>query len=472
QVLQYCPPGTVAEFTGMCRLEVFERYGIESRNMDVVMTGMSGLRLISSAPLWMRPEFRRWAGIALYGLSGLGTALIAWLLWRWRRARLVRANEVRYQALVETSFDATMIIHPDGRIKYVSPGWRRLLGLESDHPAQDENGMLSVVHPDDHELILRAHQEVLREPGSTRRIPNYRLRTADGTWRHAEAIGRNCLDVPGVEGIVVNIHDITDRFLAEETLRHMNADLEKRVEKRTDELHQALSRERELGEMKSNFVSMVSHEFRTPLGVIMSATDVLKRYFERLAPEKRARHLDMIFRSTRNLAGLIEEVLLLGKVEEGRMQFSPVPLDMEGCCRSIVDELLSATNAVCPIYFSCLTPIEGAVSDEGLLRYILSNLISNAVKYSEPGTSVEFTAARRDHEVVLTIKDRGIGIPRADQPRLFTSFSRGSNVGERPGTGLGLVVVQRCVDLHGGKLLLESEPGIGTTAIVTLPVFP
>jgi PAS domain S-box-containing protein len=472
QVPQFCPPGTVAEFTGMCRLEVREQYGIESRNMDVVMSGMSGMRLVSTAPLWMRPEFHRWVGTALYGLSGAGVALVAWMLWRWRRARLLRANEVRYRALVETSFDGTMIVRPDGSIKYMSPGWRRLLGLDADSALADNAGVAKVIHPDDLPLVMRAQQEVLAKPGGTRRIPNYRVRTADGTWLHVEAIGRNCLDVPGVEGVVVNVHDITDRILAEETLRHLNADLEKRVEARTDELHQALSRERELGEMKSSFVSMVSHEFRTPLGVIMSATDVLQRYFERLAPDKRARHLDMIFRSTRNLANLMEEVLLLGRVEEGRMQFAPISLDLERLCRGIVDELVSATGATTPIHFSCLTLLEGAVSDEGLLRSILSNLISNAVKYSEPGTPVEFTALRRERNVVFTIKDRGIGIPKADQARLFTSFTRGSNVGERPGTGLGLVVVQRCVALHGGELQLESEPGIGTVITVALPVFP
>jgi signal transduction histidine kinase len=255
-------------------------------------------------------------------------------------------------------------------------------------------------------------------------------------------------------------------------LRELNAGLEKRVADRTDELARALARERELGEMKSSFVSLVSHEFRTPLGVIMSAAEVLQRYFERLSPEKRARHLDMIFRSTKNLAELIEEVLLLGRVEEGRMQFAPVPLDQEKLCRSLTDEMRSATSAACPIEFHSATSLDGAVSDESVLRHILCNLLSNAVKYSEPGTPVAFTAARRGGDVVFTIRDRGIGIPSGDQARIFTSFTRGGNVGQRPGTGLGLVVVQRCVQLHGGTVEIASEPGTGTTVTVTLPVFP
>jgi signal transduction histidine kinase len=254
-------------------------------------------------------------------------------------------------------------------------------------------------------------------------------------------------------------------------LRELNSDLERRVLERTEELHRALAHEKELGEMKGNFVSLVSHEFRTPLGVIMSAVEVLQRYFERLPADKRARHLEMIFRSTRNLANLIEEVLLLGRVEEGRMQFTPTPLDLEALCRTLADELFSATGAACPIQFRAPTSLDGAVSDEAVLRHILPNLLSNAVKYSEPGTPVEFTAERRHTDVIFTIRDRGIGIPREDQARLFTSFTRARNVGSRPGTGLGLVIVQRCVHLHGGDIAIKSEVGVGTTVTVTLPVF-
>jgi len=257
----------------------------------------------------------------------------------------------------------------------------------------------------------------------------------------------------------------------ENELRQLNNDLERRVIDRTADLNHALASERELVEMKGNFVSLVSHEFRTPLGVILSATDVLQRYFERLPTEKRARHLDMILKSTRNLASLIEEVLLLGRVEQGRLDFSPEPIDLEAFCRSMADEVTSATNAACPIRFRAFTSLEGAVSDESVLRHILSNLLSNAVKYSAPGTPVEFTASRNYQDVMFTVHDEGIGILEEDQARLFTSFSRGGNVGGRPGTGLGLVVVHRCVQLHGGSIEIKSAVGQGTAATVTLPVF-
>lgn len=269
-------------------------------------------------------------------------------------------------------------------------------------------------------------------------------------------------------------------------LRQLNQDLEATVERRTAELREvnrdleqaredaerALAAERELNELKSNFVSMVSHEFRTPLGVILSAADVLDRYFDRLDPADRAEHLEMIQRSTRNLAHLMEEVLLLGKVEEGRMKFAPQPVDIAALAERLVDEVCSATSAACPIRLQTRDDLAGAVSDEALLRHIFINLLSNAVKYSEPGSEVEFLIERRNGDAHFTVRDRGIGISAEDQARLFHSFTRGANVGLRPGTGLGLVIVQRCVQLHGGKLELVSAPGEGTTVAVTLPLFP
>jgi len=254
-------------------------------------------------------------------------------------------------------------------------------------------------------------------------------------------------------------------------LRALNLSLEQRVADRTEDLRLALSREKELGEMKSSFVSMVSHEFRTPLGVIASAADVLQRYFDRLTPEKRDDHWTMIHRSTKNLSSLIEEVLLLGRVEDGRMKFAPVAMDVEKFCRGLADEVFSATRGVCPIHFESHGALTEALSDESVLRHILTNLLSNACKYSEPGQPVDFHLRRENGSAVFTVRDRGIGIPEEDQAKLFTSFTRARNVGNRPGTGLGLVVVQRCVQVHGGELKLASTVGVGTTVTVTLPLF-
>jgi signal transduction histidine kinase len=270
-----------------------------------------------------------------------------------------------------------------------------------------------------------------------------------------------------------SFREMVEKVAARENdLRQLNSELEQRVARRTEDLRQALDREKELGVMKSNFVSMVSHEFRTPLGVIMSAADVLRRYFDRLAQEKREGHLEMIFRSTKNLAALTDEVLLLGRVEEGRMKFTPVPVDLEKFCHDLCDEVQSATGGACPIHLNIVGSLQEAVSDETALRHIFLNLLSNACKYSDAGSPVDFELRRSGSEVNFVVRDRGIGIPLEDQPQLFTSFTRARNVGTRPGTGLGLVVVQRCVQLHCGELKLESAVGKGTTVTVILPMFP
>lgn len=257
----------------------------------------------------------------------------------------------------------------------------------------------------------------------------------------------------------------------EAELVQTNLSLERRVAERTTELNEALERERDLVKVKSDFVSLVTHEFRTPLGVILSAAEVLERYFERLDPDKRSHHLAMISRSTRNLAGLIDEVLFLGRIEEGRLAFEPQPVDLDRILALLCDELSSATSDICPIRLSSENSLGGAVSDESLLRHILVNLLSNAVKYSDPGSPVSVTARRDATDLVLAVSDEGIGIPEADQPALFESFTRASNVGTRPGTGLGLVVVRRSVEAHGGSVALVSSPGKGTTVTVRLPAF-
>jgi signal transduction histidine kinase len=153
------------------------------------------------------------------------------------------------------------------------------------------------------------------------------------------------------------------------------------------------------------------------------------------------------------------------------MAFEPAPLDLASLCRRLVDEVLSATNRVCPINLTLDSLPTEASADARLLRHILTNLLVNAVKYSEPGVAVDFSVARDGTEAVFTIRDRGIGISDSDQKRLFNAFQRGGNVGARHGTGLGLVIVKRCGDLQSGRLQLTSKPGEGTVVTVRVPVF-
>jgi len=237
------------------------------------------------------------------------------------------------------------------------------------------------------------------------------------------------------------------------------------------ELLKALAREKELGQLKSNFVSMVSHEFRTPLGVIMSSAEILENYLDRLEPEERCEQLQSIKKNTRRMADLMEEVLVLGMTEAGKLDFKPTAFDFATFCRRLVDELQYATNNKCLVEVSAPDEVKDAFADERLLQHVFINLLANAVKYSPAGSKVHFEIERDGDNAVCRIRDHGMGIPEADIERLFSAFYRGRNAGNVPGTGLGLTIVKRCVELHRGKIQVESAVGRGTTVTVRLPLF-
>ena len=251
----------------------------------------------------------------------------------------------------------------------------------------------------------------------------------------------------------------------------LNRDLEGKVATRTAELNVALAEEKELNRLKGNFISMVTHEIRTPLALILGSSEILSRYLDRLTPEKRAEHLQTIDSSVHRMSGLLEDVLLFSKAEAGRMEFNPATLDLKTFCAQLVDEALSATSRRCPIELSLAEISEPARGDEGLLRHVFSNLIANAAKYSPPGTPVNFSVSRDGGDAIFIVQDRGLGIPEDDRKRLFTPFYRGKNVATIQGTGLGLVIVKHCVERHGGTIQIESAENLGTTVNVRLPLF-
>ena len=239
-----------------------------------------------------------------------------------------------------------------------------------------------------------------------------------------------------------------------------------------EELVKTLEHEKELSQLKSNFVSMVSHEFSTPLGIIQSSSELLRDFYQKMQPDERNEQLESITRNTRRMAGMMEEVLVLSRLDAGKLEFQPAALDLNLFCRRVVDEILSATNRRCVIALSLDSIPPAAQADERLLGHIFTNLLSNAAKYSEPKATVHFEVKRDGSEVVCVVRDQGIGISEDDQQKLFQAFHRGGNVGSRPGTGLGLLLVKRCTELHRGRVRVESQVGRGTTVSVRLPVFP
>ena len=235
------------------------------------------------------------------------------------------------------------------------------------------------------------------------------------------------------------------------------------------EMLQAVERERELRELKSDFVSMASHEFRTPLTSILASTELLERYSDRWTEEKKSKHYRRIENSVKRMTELVEDVLLISKAEAGKIEFNPQPLDLKKFCRNLVAEIKVTIGKKHRIDFtySGLAQVE---LDEKLLIQILNNLLTNAIKYSPQETIIHFNCLCRQEEVTFEIQDQGIGIPLEDQPGIFESFQRAKNVGNIPGTGLGLSIVQKSVKLHGGSISVISTVGVGTTFKVILPL--
>jgi signal transduction histidine kinase len=233
-------------------------------------------------------------------------------------------------------------------------------------------------------------------------------------------------------------------------------------------LERERQREQQLNELKTRFVSATSHEFRTPLTTILSSSQMLASYGERWDAERRRTHFDRISSAAHHMTEMLEEILLIGRAEMGVLAPSPVALDLHEFCKALIETLsrAHARHGAIELDFSgdqtvCL--------DRRLLTHVLGNLLENALKYSEPPTSVSLCVAVESTAVRCVVGDRGVGIPEPDLPHLFDSFYRGQNVGSIAGSGLGLAVVKRAVDVQGGTIEVQSRGGGGTTVSVWLP---
>lgn len=235
-----------------------------------------------------------------------------------------------------------------------------------------------------------------------------------------------------------------------------------------EEILKALAKERELGELKSRFVSMVSHEFRTPLTTIQSSTELLQHY--EWTPEEEQERFEQIHAAVKHMTQLLEDVLLIGKAEAGQLRFNPELIDLTNFCQQSVTDLQFTAGKKHCLTFETLGQETLVWCDLKLLRQILSNLLFNAVKYSPEGGNVDLVLKYLPGNVELEVSDQGIGIPEAELHQLFEAFFRATNVETIQGTGLGLTIVKRCVDLHRGSIRVNSQVGVGTTFTITLPL--
>lgn len=297
--------------------------------------------------------------------------------------------------------------------------------------------------------------------------------------------------------VIAFLQDITLRRVKDETLRNqkeelekiaaeikmLNANLELEVEKRTEdlqntlekleasgqELQKALERERQLGELKSRFVTMASHEFKTPLSTILTSATLISKYKSDKEQEQRDKHLKRISDSVQNLTNLLNEFLSLGKLDEGRVGLKIESLSVVALVADVVLEMENHVKTGQKIVVVEPKIDRACELDKGILHNILVNLISNAIKFSSENSIVNILIEFVDKELIIKISDEGIGIPEEDRPHLFSRFFRARNVENVKGTGLGLHIVQRYVEMMNGKILCKSALGKGTTFTLAFP---
>ena len=237
-----------------------------------------------------------------------------------------------------------------------------------------------------------------------------------------------------------------------------------------EELNQNFIKEKELNKIKSRFVSTVSHELRNPLNSISGMAQILETYGDKLNPDKKAEVLQQLRRNVTKMTDLIDNVLVITKKDLDRLQFQPETLNLELFCHNLIGEIQTAFDRQQTINFLYQAQQQEFNLDKKLLNHILTNLLTNACKYSPSNSTVDFRVDFRDSELKFTISDRGIGIPSEDVPKLFNSFYRASNSQGYQGTGLGLAIVKEYVEFHQGTISVESELEVGTTFTVTIPV--
>ncbi|MBD2679454.1 MULTISPECIES: ATP-binding protein [Nostoc] len=231
----------------------------------------------------------------------------------------------------------------------------------------------------------------------------------------------------------------------------------------------ALAKEKQLNAFKSQIIGTVSHEYRTPLTSILAAASTLVKHSQQLNEAKQQKFLGIIEQKARYMSKLIDNMLLVNQFELEKPKLKPMPLDLLQFFSDLIEQEQEIVGDRHELIFKVSGNNQGFWGDRGLLQQIFSNLMSNAIKYSPDGGTVEFHLISKESQVIFSIQDWGIGIPEAEQENLFQSFSRGSNVDTIPGTGLGLAIAKACVELHGGNITLSSEVGRGTTVTVTLP---
>lgn len=411
----------------------------------------------------------------------------------------------RLDAIIKTAIDGIITIDELGVIESINPAAVELFGYSEDEVlGQNVSTLMPNPYQREHDQYLKNYREtgVRKIIGIGREVTGMRK---DGTTFPVRlAVSETWLDKRRIfTGIV---HDLTEVKKAEEETHILNQQLEQKVIERTEELAHVVNRllktnvqlenevqerknienallkaqkeltsslekEKQLNELKSRFVSMASHEFRTPLSTILSSVSLIGRYSKEEQQQNREKHIERIKSAVTNMTGILNDFLSLSKLEEGKMQMTAEQFTVGELCEDMKEEVHGLLKEGQNIKFEIANPALEMFLDKRHMKNILLNLMSNAIKYSGEGKNIFFRAWEKADIVTFEVEDQGIGIPEEDQEHLFTRFFRAHNAINIQGTGLGLNIVKRYVEMLSGNLAFESEEGKGSIFRVNVPVF-
>ncbi|MDR7307673.1 ATP-binding protein [Rhodoferax saidenbachensis] len=405
---------------------------------------ISGALVVQGYEEGVKPYSEADADILSFVANHVGAAIE-----RYQAIEAMRSSEARYRLVIE-NVGVGVVVVQDGRMVFANPSMVRIVGHPLDYLLSQP--FTATIHPDDVPAVLDRHQRRLR--GETVETHyGFRVITQQGEERALE-LSAVVIQWNQRNATLLFVVDATARLQAEQSQR------------------QALQQQIALNDMKTRFIAMASHEFRTPLATIHGSVELLQHYNDRMPADKKLLTLQKIDDAVERMTHMLENVLVIGRTDAGRLEFKPHALGIATFCHALVDEMRSAmARQLTHVQLHLdLPPVERLYwLDDTLIRNIVGNLLSNAVKYSPQGGTVLFAVQELDGALVFTVRDEGIGIPEADQAQLFVSFHRASNVGPIAGTGLGLSIVKEAVTCHLGQIAVHSTVGQGSTFTVTLP---